>query len=97
MDGSIERCRHLAKQLVEQIKSSAMIQQAGSNTQTVAYGAVFLAVLTWLLVRLTNLLKKSQRSRPATPDLEKPAARSFKAPTRMPGGWLHTPKVGAGY
>lgn len=86
MGERMQTCRQGAEQLVEHIRSSTMFQKAASSPKLVTYGAAFLAVLTWLLIRATKFLKKPQTSRPATPDLEKPAARNFKAPARKPGG-----------
>ena len=86
MGDRMERCRQWAGQLVDQAKASALLQKAAGDPKTLIYGAAFLALLTWLLVQATQHLKKPQTSRPATPDLEKPAARSFKAPQRELGG-----------
>jgi hypothetical protein len=92
MDKRVERCRQWAKEVVEHTKPSRILQKAASDPKMVIYGAAFLAILTWLLIRATKLLKKPQSSRPATPDLEKPAARSFKTPPRKPGGKVHEPE-----
>lgn len=81
MAGSLlQRCQHQAKEV---------LQHTSQNPKTLAYVALFLAVSSWLLVRVVKSLKKSDdnRNRPSTPDLEKPASgRSFKAPPRKPGG-----------
>lgn len=53
------------------------------------YATCSLVTLIWLLTRLPTFFRKSIPSRPATPDLEKPAARSFKALPREPGGKHH--------
>jgi hypothetical protein len=86
MGERIERCLQWAGQLVDQAKSSPLVQKPAGDPKIVIYGAALLAVLAYLLIRATQFLKKPQTSRPATPDLEKPAVRSFKAPQRKPGG-----------
>ena len=81
----IEWCRQWAKQGIEHTRSSTSFKKGVNDPKIVMYGAACLVVLAWLLIRATNFLKKPQASRPATPDLEKPSARSFKAPSRKPG------------
>ncbi|KAG9228088.1 hypothetical protein BJ875DRAFT_508696 [Amylocarpus encephaloides] len=54
----------------------------------VLYASLCLCITSWLVLRaFTSLTKPVQSSRPPTPDLEKPAPRSFKAPPRKPGVW----------
>ncbi|KAG0649150.1 hypothetical protein D0Z07_4474 [Hyphodiscus hymeniophilus] len=84
MDKRIENCHQWAKQLFENTRSSSTFQKAAHDPKVMLYGVASLALLAWLLVRATKLLKKSQ-TRPATLDLEKPVVRNFKAPTRRPG------------
>lgn len=87
MDKRIEKCRAWAGEVLKQTKSSTVMQKADGNPKLVLYTAMLLALTSWLLVRIVKYLKKpSYSSRPSTPDLEKPAARSFKAPLRKPGG-----------
>jgi hypothetical protein len=86
MGERVETCRQWVGRLIETTRSSTILHKATSDPKVVIFGAGLLAVITWLLIRATKLLTKPQTSRPATPDLEKPAARSFKAPLRKPGG-----------
>ena len=92
MDGRIEKCRHWAKQVIKQTKSSQIFEQAAKDPKIVFYGVAFLAVLAWLFFRATRLLKNPKPSRAATPDLEKPATKSFKTPQRKHGGKMQSPK-----
>jgi hypothetical protein len=85
----IERCRQRAGELAYQAKVLHTRLGASNEPKIILYGAASLALFVWLLIRATHLLKEPQRSRPATPDLEKPAVRSFKAAQREPGGLLH--------
>lgn len=89
MAGQIQKCHNWTGQAAAHIKSSPVIQEAVANPKLAAYGAAFLVLTAWLLVRVTQYLTKApERSRPSTPDLEKPASgRSFKAPPRKPGVW----------
>jgi hypothetical protein len=89
----MQRCREWAKTLSAQIKSPELIQKVTSNPKVAIYGPVLLCLTTWLLIRIALFLKKPQPSRPATPDLEKPAVRSFKAPERKPGGQYPHPET----
>ena len=86
MSERMERCRQWAGQLVDQAKSLPLVQKTVGDPKIFIYGAALLAVLAYVLIRATQLLKNPQTSRPATPDLEKPAVRSFKAPQRKAGG-----------
>jgi hypothetical protein len=90
MGERVQRCQQWIEQAVEHMKSSTMFDKASSNPKLAFYGAAILAALGWLLMRATKLLEKPQKSRQTTPDLEKPAARSFKTPQRKPGGTLPT-------
>lgn len=93
MAGQIQKCHDWAEQTVSHIKSSPVIQKAVDSPKLAVYGAAFLVLISWLLVRVTHHLTKApERSRPSTPDLEKPASgRSFKAPPRKAGGLLCLP------
>ncbi|TVY15269.1 hypothetical protein LARI1_G007958 [Lachnellula arida] len=88
MDKQMQRCQQWARKLSNQVNSSSAMERITSSPKIVFYAALFLCATAWLLVRTTQYLKKPAQSRAATPDLEKPAARtSFKAPTRKPGVW----------
>jgi hypothetical protein len=84
MGGHIHRCQELAANLGSQIRLVA----TGSPI-IFLYGIVLLGLTSWLLIRTIQFLKKPSYDRPATPDLEKPASRIFKAPARTPGGLYH--------
>ena len=86
MDKRMERCREGAEQLFDRIKSLPVIQQASNNPKYIFYGAVLLCLTSWLAIRAAKFLRKPIPSRPATPDLEKPAARNLKVPPRPLGG-----------
>jgi hypothetical protein len=77
-----ERIKHCR----EWLKGLPVIQRAIENPKLVLYGIAVLLLTTWLLIRATQFLTKPTHSRSATPDLEKPASRSFKGPQRKPGG-----------
>lgn len=81
----VERCQEWATNLIDETQSSSFVQEAKVNPKatTVVIGA--LCCTLWLLSRMISVLKTPAVGRPATPDLEKPAARSFKAPARKPG------------
>jgi len=85
----MERCGEWAEQLIDQTKSFPAIQKATGSPKPILFGVVLLFFISWLVVRAVLFLKKPVLSRPATPDLEKPAARNFKAPPRPLGGLLH--------
>jgi len=86
----MQRCQKWAEQLMDRTKLFPAIQKADSNLRCILYGVVLLCLVTWLLIRAAKLLRKPALSRSATPDLEKPLARTFKVPQRTPGG-LHNP------
>jgi len=84
MNKSIASCRKWA----EDMRGS--VAQITINPQVVLYGTLMLCLTFWLGRRALQTFKKPAQSRPNTPDLEKPAARSstsFKAPQREPGVW----------
>jgi hypothetical protein len=82
----IQRCQEWAERFIAQGRSSSVVQEAAANPRRVLYGTIVIFFAIWLSSRAIKLLKKPMPSRPATPDLEKPAPRSFKAPPREPGG-----------
>jgi hypothetical protein len=85
----MQRCHEIVEQTVGHFKSSSVVQNIVANPKFAVYGAGLLFLASWVLVQATQYLKRSpERSRPLTPDLEKPAARSFKAAPRKPGGLL---------
>ncbi|KAH7384934.1 hypothetical protein BKA64DRAFT_153497 [Cadophora sp. MPI-SDFR-AT-0126] len=87
MDKRVEKCRKLAGEVVEHIKTSPVTQKAFDSPKLILYGALLVAIVSWLLVRAIQYLKQpSYSSRPSTPTIEK-AARSFKSPERKPGVW----------
>ena len=91
MDKQVEKCRKLAGDVVKQMKTSPVTQKALDSPKLILYGALFVALASWLLVRAIQYLKQpSYSSRPSTPTIEK-AARSFKAPERKPGGSCNPP------
>lgn len=82
----MERCRAWTDKLIDHTRSATLVQEATINPKLFLYGAVTLCFIIWLLLRARQFIKKPMPSRPATPDLEKPASRNFKAPQRKPGG-----------
>jgi hypothetical protein len=66
--------------------SHPTFQAVTSDPKILLYAAAFFSLVVLLLTRLSQLFKKQTPARQNTPDLEKPAARSFKAPPRNPGG-----------
>lgn len=86
MSPQTQSCRQWVGQLVDHATSSTIYRNAASDPKVIMYGAALFAIFAWLLFRATKLLKETKTSRSVTPDLEKPAARSFKAPLREPGG-----------
>jgi hypothetical protein len=89
MDDRMERSQQGMEQLIKNFKSSPIFSKAAVSQKFVMYGAAILFLAALLLVRSTNLLIRPQKARPATPDLKKPATRSFKTPPRKPGGTMH--------
>lgn len=86
----LQKCHEVTSQAIEYTKASPITQRIMAEPRLAIYGAAIFAFTAWLLLRATRYLAKPPiRSRPSTPDLEKPAARSFKAPPREPGGLLH--------
>ncbi|KAL3427506.1 mannosyl transferase [Phlyctema vagabunda] len=83
------RCREVADDFIQQANSQSeiILQKFTSNPKPFVYGAGLACLTVWLLLRATHILKNPVQGRPATPDLEKPAPRSFKAPQREPGVW----------
>lgn len=86
MDAQRQKCREWVQKLSNEVISVPGVQQTIQNPRNVLYAGVLLLATVWLLIRATKSLRKSAPSRPATPDLEKPAARAPKAPARKPGG-----------
>ncbi|KAL2061008.1 hypothetical protein VTL71DRAFT_9060 [Oculimacula yallundae] len=87
MDKRVAKCRQWAGEVVEQMKSSPISQKVADSPKLVLYGALLVALTTWLLARAIQYLKRPNYSnRPSTPTVEK-ATRSFKAPERKPGVW----------
>ncbi|RDW79532.1 hypothetical protein BP6252_04170 [Coleophoma cylindrospora] len=83
-----KRCREYAERIVEQASAHPFYQQVTSNPKYALYGLGLSCIALWLLLRVAQAFRKPTTSRAATPDLEKPAARSFKAPPREPGVWV---------
>jgi hypothetical protein len=81
-----ERCHEWAGKFIDQARSSPLVNEAHANPKTIIYVVIALCCTIWLVSRGIRFLKKPAARRPATPDLEKPALRSFKAPQREPGG-----------
>jgi len=88
----VQKCRKWAEEVAMQTKNSVVVQKVMENPRPTIYGIGFFLAAVWVLARAMQLLQRSRttQARPSTPDLEKekPAARSFKAPTREPGGIL---------
>ena len=63
-----------------------VFDQIKSEPKVGLYTVCALVTLVWIVTALPKLFGKSTPSRPPTPDLDKPSARSFKAPPREPGG-----------
>jgi hypothetical protein len=82
----ILRCREWTGTIVEQTRSSPLVQQVASSPKAILYGATLLWVTTCLFFQAAKFLKRPVLRRSATPDLEKPASSPFKAPQRKPGG-----------
>lgn len=82
----MEKCR----EWIEGMGSSSSSNVTAANPRILFYGIAILGIASWLFVRALQFLKKPAKYRPGTPDLEKPASRSFKAPQRKPGGWKST-------
>ncbi|CZT13400.1 uncharacterized protein RAG0_16912 [Rhynchosporium agropyri] len=87
MDKSVQKCREWTKGVLEQMSLSTVSQKVKDSPKIIVYGALLVALTSWLLVRTIQYLKRPKfSSRPSTPTIEK-AARSFKAPERKPGVW----------
>ncbi len=69
----MQRCRELAARFGD------LGHFAIASPKVILYGIVLLGLTI-------QFLKKPPYDRPATPDLEKPVSRNFKAPVRTPGG-----------
>ena len=90
----IQKCRKWAEEIAKQTKESTVVQKAIENPRPTIYGIGFFFVAIWVLARALQLLQRSRttQARPSTPDLEKERpVRSFKAPTRPPGGMSEFP------
>ncbi|OWP03569.1 hypothetical protein B2J93_7587 [Marssonina coronariae] len=88
MDNRAAGHREWASKTVERMKFSTVMWTAAGSPKLVLYGALLLVITLWLFTRTVQYLKKPSRSsRPTTPDIEKPAGRSFKAPPRKTGEW----------
>lgn len=83
----MQRCQEWAEKLIDQTRSFSPMHEAAFNSRSIPFGALTICFAIWLLFRAIKFLKEPVISRPATPDLEKPASRSFKAPARKPGVW----------
>ncbi|KIN08433.1 hypothetical protein OIDMADRAFT_107520 [Oidiodendron maius Zn] len=81
----MQRCQEWAEKLIDQTRSFSPMHEAAFNSRSIPFGALTICFAIWLLFRAIKFLKEPVISRPATPDLEKPASRSFKAPARKPG------------
>jgi hypothetical protein len=82
----MQRCHEWTDKLIDHTRSSMLMQEATINPKPFLYGAATFCFSIWLLLHAIQFLKKPMPSRPATPDLEKPASRNFKAPQRKLGG-----------
>ncbi|KUJ16954.1 uncharacterized protein LY89DRAFT_707355 [Mollisia scopiformis] len=82
MAEAMHQCQNWAAQALDR-----SIQTISSHPRYVLYGISAVCLAAWLLISATRYLKQSTNTRPATPDLEKPASRSLKAPSRAPGVW----------
>lgn len=76
----------IAMDLINRTKPHDTILYLTSNPRAALYALLITCFSLWIIAKGTALIKRPTRSRPNTPDLEKPATRSFKAPPREPGG-----------
>lgn len=80
MKEHMQRCQELVAHLGDQLNSVAI-----SSSRTIFYGIVLVALVSWLVVRASQYLKKPTEYASRTPDVERRGSY-FKAPPRTPGG-----------
>lgn len=87
MQGKVAaHCRAWMDQVNKYAATHPTFQAITSDPKILLYAAAAFSLAILLLTRFFQLFKKQTPTRPSTPDLEKPAARNFKAPSRKPGG-----------
>lgn len=89
MNTLMEKGQTWAGNIATHTQPSEVIRQASKKLGVMLYGALLLALTSWLLVRgIRHLTRPCYGSGPSTPGLGKSPVRGIhsKAPERKPGG-----------